>query len=269
MHRLHNEHVRLALSTAFGPRILHFGPRVGPNLLWVDQDTPQDDGEWHVYGGHRLWRAPEDPDTTYEPDNAEVLVRGDERTAVVRQQPDRYGLGKVMEVRLDGPGVRLVHALENHGLGPVEIAAWAITCMAPGGVAEVPQPPARAHPDALLPDRRVTLWPYTDPADPRIGWARERVTIRQGGPDSLKVGFGNPLAELSYVVDGWRFTKRGAWDARAPYPDLGSNLEVYTNAQMLELETLSPLVTLQPGQAITLWEQWSLERERTDPAPGR
>ncbi len=262
MHRLQNEHVRLALTTDFGPRILHFGPRVGPNLLWVDDDDAVDDGEWHVYGGHRLWRAPEDVEKTYVPDNGKVRVEGDEHWAVARQAADRYGISKVLEIRLDGPGVRLVHALENRGLAPVEMAAWALTCMRPGGVAEVPQTKPQAHPDALLPDRRVTLWPYTDPSDPRIGWGRDTIRITQGDGEALKLGFWSPQAELSYVLDGWRFTKRAGWDPTAQYPDLGCNLEVWTNGQMLELETLSPLVTLQPGQAVTLWEQWTLAPER-------
>ncbi|MGL4554687.1 MAG: hypothetical protein ACRC33_26270, partial [Gemmataceae bacterium] len=46
----------------------------------------------------------------------------------------------------------------------------------------------------------------------------------------------------------------------AAYPDRGCNVETFTDADMLEMETLSPLVTLAPGEAVTHAEAWSLHR---------
>jgi hypothetical protein len=51
-----------------------------------------------------------------------------------------------------------------------------------------------------------------------------------------------------------------ACDPSAEYPDLGCNTEVFTNADMLELETLSPLTTLPPDGALEHTERWSLHR---------
>jgi len=44
----------------------------------------------------------------------------------------------------------------------------------------------------------------------------------------------------------------------AQYPDFGCNFELFTNAEFLELETLGPVVTLQPGQATHHTEHWWL-----------
>jgi len=44
----------------------------------------------------------------------------------------------------------------------------------------------------------------------------------------------------------------------AVYPDLGSTVELFTNGDMLEVETLGPLITLEPGAAVTHTEIWTL-----------
>jgi hypothetical protein len=47
--------------------------------------------------------------------------------------------------------------------------------------------------------------------------------------------------------------------APGPHPDLGCNAETFTNHEMLELETLSPLVSIAPGPAATHVERWRVE----------
>ena len=52
--------------------------------------------------------------------------------------------------------------------------------------------------------------------------------------------------------------KRFAWDPTALYPDFNCNFEVYTNPDILELESLAPLVELPPGKTVTHWEEWTV-----------
>ena len=54
--------------------------------------------------------------------------------------------------------------------------------------------------------------------------------------------------------------------AGARYPDLGCTVETFTNADMLEVETLGPLTTLQPGESLEHVETWHLFRNV--PLPG-
>jgi hypothetical protein len=42
------------------------------------------------------------------------------------------------------------------------------------------------------------------------------------------------------------------------YPDCGCNFETFTNGEMLEIESLSPLRTLEPGESVSHTEQWHL-----------
>jgi hypothetical protein len=49
------------------------------------------------------------------------------------------------------------------------------------------------------------------------------------------------------------------------YPDLGCNLETYTDADMLEIETLSPLTLLGAGASVEHLETWSLHKDVPQP----
>ncbi|MGB9809934.1 MAG: hypothetical protein ACPLSA_07860, partial [Caldanaerobacter sp.] len=44
----------------------------------------------------------------------------------------------------------------------------------------------------------------------------------------------------------------------ATYPDFGVSFETYTNDWMLEIETLSPLTKLKPGETVEHVEEWEL-----------
>ena len=46
----------------------------------------------------------------------------------------------------------------------------------------------------------------------------------------------------------------------AALPDMGSNFETFTKAAFQELETLGPLMTLEPGQSVTHTEYWFLAK---------
>ena len=50
------------------------------------------------------------------------------------------------------------------------------------------------------------------------------------------------------------------------YPDLGCNFETFTNNEMLEIESLSPLKTLAPGESVSHTEHWYLVGECSQPA---
>src|SRR5690349_18597412 len=72
--RLSNGRVELIVTTDVGPRIIHFGFAGGENELatFPDMLGKTGESEWRVYGGHRLWHAPEDRTRTYVPDNSPV-----------------------------------------------------------------------------------------------------------------------------------------------------------------------------------------------------
>ena len=265
--RLANGEVEIVVTAEVGPRVIRCGWAGGPNLFreFEDQLGATGGDAWRPYGGHRLWHAPEAIPRTFWPDNGPVEHGWDGRTLAVRQPVEgTTGIAKAMDFRI-GPApnqIRVVHRLENRGPWDVTLAPWALSVMAPGGRAIVPQEPFVPHADNCLPVRPLVLWSYTDMADPRFTWGSRYIQLRQDPAMASFQKFGclNTRGWAAYVLGDTVFLKRYGGDLERPYADHGCNTEVFTNADMLELETLGHLVTLPPGGAVEHHEDWWLFR---------
>jgi len=266
-YRITNGRIELVVTTDIGPRIMSLRLDGGRNIFYVREDFAGRTGgsEWRNYGGHRLWHAPEDKLRTYEPDNDRV--RAEELPDGVRLLTEAgrsTGISKSIEVRVDAARslVTVTHRLRNHGQWAVELAPWAISVMAPGGFAISPLP-SRFHPDRLLPNRTLVLWPYTDLRDERYSLGTNMVMLRhragiETARERAKIGIANDDGWCAFSLDGYLFVKRFRYVAGAVYPDRGSSVELFTNNRMLELETLAPMVSLAPGADVAYEERWEL-----------
>ncbi|HID10481.1 MAG TPA: hypothetical protein EYP17_04165 [Candidatus Latescibacteria bacterium] len=260
--RLSDGRVELIITGDVGPRVIRFGPVGGDNLFAEREEEIGRTGgkEWRIYGGHRLWHSPEARLRTYVPDNGPVEVR--EKGALVALQPVEPGTGiqKELRISLEDGGATVIHRLYNQGLWTVELAPWALSVMAPGGIGIVPVSSEPSDPDRLLPNRVVVLWPYSDMRDPRVLWGRRYVLLRQepGNARPFKFGVNSRDGWAAYIRNGLLFVKRFKYFPGRPYPDFGCSVEMYTNEWMLELETLGPLVRLEPGEVIEHTERWFL-----------
>jgi hypothetical protein len=271
--RLRNGVVELLATLDVGPRIISYRLDGGPNVLkeYPDQLGKSGEPDWQIRGGHRLWASPEDPARTYAPDNAPVACRELPSGWFRLTQSDKqYGLQKEIDLRLaeHGSGVALVHRITNVGDQPTTLAPWALTVMAPGGVEIIPLPPRKPHPglptNALSPrdyatDRVLVLWPFFDFTDPRWTFGSRYITLRHDsrrGP--TKIGLAHRLGWAAYFNSGNLFVKRFTYQEGQQYPDGGCNLETFSNEDMLEVESLGPVTTLAPGQAVELEESWQL-----------
>jgi len=263
--RIGNGLICLTAVADVGPRILQAGFTDGPNLFRVFDETAGSTGgcRWKIYGGHRFWHAPEDKEWTYVPDNEPVEAEPIEGGVRLTQRVESAtGLRKQLEIRMESfePRVRVTHRLLNAGRSPIEAAPWALSVMERGGFAVAPLP-VEAHPDGLLPNRSLTLWPYTDLRDARLLLGRDHVLLRhQPGRPPLKIGLRNVEGWLAYSLEEFLFLKRFAFEPRAHYPDLQSSCEIYANADMLELESLGPLEILAPGEEAVHVEEWEFHR---------
>lgn len=270
--RLSNDAIEVVASTDYGPRILAYRYRESANVFAYlpasEHAKPTAFGEpWHVYGGHRLWQAPEDPVRTYVPDNAPVAADFD-GTTLSLTPPIEAVTALVKELRVTvathGSRVRVDHRLTNTGNETVRLAAWGLSVMAPGGQAVFPLPSYVPFPERLLPASRLVLWPYTRLADPRFRFGAHYLRLRQD-PSAVapqKVGIlDEEHGWAAYANGDQLFVKRYA-PARSAMPlvDLGCNVESFTDASMLELETLGPEVSLAPGATTTHREEWTLHR---------
>lgn len=268
-HNLHidNGAVELIIPSEFGPRVMRYARTGGENVLAEisphTQRVPTSFGDdWHIYGGHRLWTAPEHAERSYYPDNQPVRVEQRPNGVVLTQAVERHsGLEKRIEVELaeSGSEVTLRHRLTNRGSETLELAPWTLSAMAPGGRAYFAHPPFVPHPEALAPARPLVLWPFTRMSDPRWSWGDRILCLQQDvrRSDPQKVGMYDPLGFMAYALPGQLFVKRHLPRPGA-HADFGCNVQTFTNELFLELETLGPTVSLAPGRQVEHGERWYL-----------
>ncbi|MEJ2756862.1 MAG: hypothetical protein P8046_00140 [Anaerolineales bacterium] len=256
-----NPFLELLVTQSVGPRVISLRLNGGENLFAeLPNDGIELPGEesFHFYGGHRLWHAPESFPRTYAPDNKLVHVKETTAGCLVRQDVEAdTGMEKQIEINLsqDKPQVVIHHTLINRGLWAVTCAPWAITQMKTGGVAILPQTQVDT---VLLPNRSLVLWPYTDMRSPMVQWGKRFIFVEAQMPSPFKVGFPNPVGWLAYWYQDTLFVKRAKYDEHAEYFDYGSSSQCYCNHLFLELETLGPVVSLEPDEAVTHTEIWEV-----------
>ncbi len=237
---------------------------------YADQLGKSGESGWMIRGGHRLWVSPEEVDRTYAPDNGPVNVEERPDGSVrLKPSPDAFGIQKEIDLRLSdsGSNVTVVHRLRNVGSSKTTLAPWALTVMAPGGVEIIPQPPSKPHPGSAQnaksaedfgPNRELVLWPYFDFEDPRWHFGNKYITLRHAHRGATKIGLAHTVGWVGYLNNGTLFVKRVGYERGQTYPDRGCNYETFSNEDMVEMESLGPLVTLEPGSACELVETWSL-----------
>jgi len=263
---LHNGEVELVVPPQIGPRVMRYGRIAGPNLFHNFTHALGRSGEpvWQSRGGHRLWAAPESP-ASKALDNGPVEIDGEDLQLRIRQpiEPES-GLEKELEIRLapEGAAVRVLHRIANRNPNAVRLAPWALSVMRPGGVAVAGFPTRFRHDERLLPTNPLTMWGYTDFSDPRWRFTKRFLLLRQDPAATApqKAGLFAENAWVGYAVAGEFFLKRTRACADMDYPNFGCAVEIFTNAAILEVETLGPLTTLEPGRAVEHVEHWSLHR---------
>jgi hypothetical protein len=274
-----NGYIRVEYLTTAGPRITGLFP-VNPdgssfsneNLLAetpdIQWDTPY--GPYSLGGGHRLWIAPENPNTTAIPDNSGLVVKNlRESSGVCLIQPANALTPITRSICIimhkDRPAITLQHELKNEGSKIVKLSPWAITQFPMGGTALIPLSTDGTDIHNLQPNRNLVLWPYTRLEDPRLQISDQGCLLQgKSMPTACKIGVFNRLGWMAYFHKGYLVVKRFHTQTEqtaqneicSSYPDFGCNTECYVKDRFIELESLGPLVPVKPKESITLIEEW-------------
>lgn len=273
-YKISNGTVDLIVTAEVGPRIIFYGFSGAENEFheFPDQVGKTGGSDWHSYGGHRLWVAPE-TDRTYFPDNVPLhMVREGniiKFIAPVQEAPLPTHLQFEIDIQLAATGthVHLEHKITNHGATATEMAPWSISVMADNGRAILPLPPkapwGKGH---LLPAGALALWSYTDFSDPRWVLGQKYIELKQdphptGTYTSQKIGVRDVEGWGAYYRAGHLFVKRSGFSDTGRYPDFGCNFETYTEPAFLELETLGSMRHLQPHTTAVHVEDWWLYKD--------
>ncbi len=272
--RIDNGSAELIVTLEVGPRVLSYRLSGGANVFkeYADQMGGSGESDWKIRGGHRQWTGPEDHTRTYAFDNGPVAHREVDK-GLVRFTPapeTAYGLQKELDIRLatSGSRVTVVHRYTNISTSPIDLAPWGISVMAPGGIEVIPLPAKQPHPSSpknarsaadYAANQLMAIWPYFDFQDPRWYFGSKFITLRQDptlGP--TKLGLAHKMGSVGYLNGGTLFVKWFEYRPGQIYPDDGVNLETFSNEDMLEIETLGPLIVLDPGHSVEHTERWGL-----------
>ncbi len=266
-YRVSNGEIELIVTGDVGPRVIRFGFPGGQNVFkeYADQLGKSGEPAFVLRGGHRIWVAPEQLATTWAPDNAPVRIEINNGILEATEPVEpTTGLQKQIIVKMapSGNTVEVLHRVKNTTPWTIEFAPWALTIMAPGGRAISGFPPRGKHPQVLEATNPLTMWAYTDLSDPRWKFTKKYLTLRQDAQaaEPQKIGSFNPRTWAAYLLGSDLFVKQLTADPSKTYPDFGCSFETFTNAEMLEIETLGPMQKVEPGKAAEHVERWSLHK---------
>jgi hypothetical protein len=260
-----NEHFQLECLADAGPRIVRLIPAwAGENIFAEAPNTtiPTARGEYHYFGGHRLWIAPESPTQTYFADDEGVVAKKvlNGLKLVGSIEPDTH-IRKTIFIQMSPgrPFIMVKHTIKNCGRDSIQLAPWAVTMMRPGSMAILPQQFGAVDKDGVLPNRNFALWSYSRWDDPRLKLDEEFIRIRSDATKHpFKLGYFNPHGWLGYVFEDVFFVKRFGVRRDEAYPDHGCNAEVYTTDQVIELSSLAAVVELKPQEEVVHTETWEV-----------
>ena len=263
-----------------GPRIIRLGKVDGPNEFFEDINDEsnhfekefieyygEEKGAWHIYGGHRLWVAPESFPETYYPDNRKVDFELIENGFVLIQEPQtENGLQLKIKITMTQDGIiNLEHFVTNTSAKTIELAPWSLSVMEVGGMLAIP---VNKRDSGLLHNMNISIWPYTDMNDSRVKFGTDFIMIKSTDKldRNFKLGVSNENGYAVYFNHGNMFIKKfDKFQNGEKYPDNNVNFETYTSNLIMEIESLGKLISLNPNDTVCHSEQWQLVTDIAEP----
>lgn len=255
--------LKLGIALEFGIRICYLSYKNSKNLFF---EQPQDLTElateegWRVYGGHRVWLAPECLED-YNPDNLPISYEISEGKIILKQSTDeRLQVEKCVEISFDDADtVRVVNKLKSTADKPKRFSVWAVTSMDGGGTEYIP---LKYGEMSYSPITNIPMWFYTDLGDKRAEYSTNLIKLsHRPYPTKYKIGVGHPAGSVKYVNHGVCFEKIFEIFEDKQYPDNNVSYETFMCDYMVEVESLSPLYDVAPNQTVSHTELWRLSEE--------
>lgn len=260
---LTTDYAEVGVALEFGIRVVHLSCP-GMENLFYEQDPDLSDGNatpqgWKLYGGHRIWLAPES-DQSYYPDNDPVSYVVDGNSVLVEQKTDPWtGIKKLLKINFWDDSITLENIFINDTDAVVEGASWSINSLDGGGAAKIDF--VGSDPGDCTPRRVISLWADTTVQDPRLRFTRDSLTATHMPiADYLKLGLYCDPGKAVFENKGQRFTLTFGAGGIENHTDNGCNFELFMAKEFMELEILGVKRTLQPGEAASHTETWVLEK---------
>ena len=257
--------VKAMVTIDIGPRIIYYGTddfnffcedldrNVSKGGEFFDKEYKE--GEmWYLYGGHRVWKSPEDLHT-YTPDNypVEWSMKGEFGGEFKCSVSKKFDYTLTVEVDENG-SLSVKNAVKNKCCDE-NYHVWALTVMCKNGVLTVP---LNEKVDDLNPIQNLVYWPYDDVRDERYVLENGLLKVSQLDKENpLKLGLFSKKGRAYYTVgDKTLKITCESLDLDGKYPDFGCNFETYTNNHILEIEWLGKEIS--KGEEGVLFERFEM-----------
>ena len=236
------------ITVDIGPRIIYYGT---DKINFMNEDIERNvskGGEffdkeykvgetWYLYGGHRVWKSPEDL-YTYTPDNypVEYTMHDDFGGEFVCNVSKKFSYKLIVDIDENG-SLCVKNVVKSLDMSK-NFHVWALSVMAKDGVLRVP---LNDKVDDLNPTQNLVFWPYDDLKDDRFDMGKNLLTVRQTNKENpLKLGLYSKKGRAYYTLGDLTLK----WTCNTinrdgKYADFGCNFETYTNNHILEVEWLS------------------------------
>ena len=111
--KISNGLLEIIATLDVGPRIISFRRLTGENVFWEDVNdegnlsgNQVDDiffkgATWHAYGGHRLWKSPEDYSTYYPDNNPVQFIKTDKGIDLIQEPQISTNLQLIMSLTFE------------------------------------------------------------------------------------------------------------------------------------------------------------------------
>lgn len=287
--KLENGVLEVLITVDIGPRIIFFGAPGGENMFFNDKNQERvvkgplfesifgEGAEYHFYGGHRMWLAPQLMLHTCVPDNIPVPYELTEHGVVLTPAAQKVpGMQPVMSVTMNPEQAEITVDVSYRNISEENksYAAWQISQFDIGGVAFIPfaEPRRQSEPGAvptqqellspLKPDGQITSFLGCFADDPRCRMDSRFITLQQDPEISspIKIGTPNRMGYAMYANKGYVAAIQFQHDDTKAYTDWGCSFETYTDAAFLELESLGAFETVAPGESIAHRETLTLKK---------
>ncbi|MBO4694181.1 MAG: hypothetical protein J5659_07330 [Clostridia bacterium] len=269
---IENGTIRAVVTLDVGPRIIYFGFIDGQNIMCDNREllggrTDKSYEElfgigkkWENLGGHRIWAAPEEWPLTYTPDDVPVsYIKTDCGAIFTCNASEKAGFEKKLEIIMsnDCANMQVKMSLKNISDKSRDCSIWALSVSTTGGTLVLPM---NTDDTVLLPNRVISVWPYSDIKDYRYELSNKYAVVENTAEERpLKLGFDLKKGISYYFVNGEVFKKQfDTFHDKKSYFDNGCSFETYNCDKFIEIETLGPIETVAPNGEIYHTENWSL-----------
>lgn len=267
--RVNTSGAELIATYEFGPLISHFGVAQGRNLLFWDGSDQRRRGNWILRGGHRVWTTrplADETEEAYAEDHAQCNVETSETKVILTAPPHPlFHIQKSIEIEPVSPTRFLIHnKIANASDMLWSGGVWALTACAPGPTTTYGIPLGELGTASW--DVFSIVFPRkwaghsSQVNDPQISYTEDCLILTPQGVETKRmIQAPKGIIGMSDAEENVSFLKKIVYDANAQYP-LNTNIAFYVGPGnfMVEMETMSPVRSLRPGESLVHTEEWSL-----------